>query len=278
MDVEFNSVKEPSKRPAAVRPSEDSTSDSDPGWSNVSDHSNFTTVRSRKTSRTKPEASFLTQATDGSTYFRLTAASQGAVETGKSNKGAAPAAAKNSNNKSDEADVTAPPFPAPRGKEPPPVFVQNMDRWTELRKKYADKNIQITQALTQSYAIRTYSLKEEREIRVVLREVPREIPVDEVKEDLRARNLSVQSVRQLIEPLPRAPRPSFGLRHNDKATKAAFFQIRSVCSLSGIKAEQLRKRALPGQCHNCQSYGHSSRHCFDSARCVKCLGNHGTVQ
>ncbi|GBP95196.1 hypothetical protein EVAR_100955_1 [Eumeta japonica] len=72
MEVEFNPVKEPSKRHAAVRPSEDSTSDSDPGWSDVSDHSDFTTVRRRKTSRTKPEAAFLTQATDGSTYFRVT--------------------------------------------------------------------------------------------------------------------------------------------------------------------------------------------------------------
>ncbi|GBP33995.1 Nucleic-acid-binding protein from transposon X-element [Eumeta japonica] len=48
--------------------------------------------------------------------------------------------------------------------------------------------------------------------------------------------------------------------------------------LSGVKAEQPRKRALPGQCHNCQSYGHSSRHCYHSARCVKCLGDHGTAQ
>ncbi|GBP41794.1 hypothetical protein EVAR_26916_1 [Eumeta japonica] len=38
---------------------------------------------------------------------------------------------------------------------------------------------------------------------------------------------------------------------NDKLTKVAFFKIKSVCSLSGIKAEQPRKRALPGQYHNC---------------------------
>ncbi|GBP85772.1 Nucleic-acid-binding protein from transposon X-element [Eumeta japonica] len=65
---------------------------------------------------------------------------------------------------------------------------------------------------------------------------------------------------------------------NDKATKATFFKIRSICPLSGVKAEQPCKRALPGQCHNCQSYGHSFRHCFNPARCVECLGNHGTAQ
>ncbi|GBP98125.1 hypothetical protein EVAR_100960_1 [Eumeta japonica] len=68
MEVEFNPVKEPSKR-HAVRPSEDSTSDSDPGWSDVSDHLRLHYSPAPKTSRTKPEA-FHTQATDGSTYFR----------------------------------------------------------------------------------------------------------------------------------------------------------------------------------------------------------------
>ncbi|GBP97660.1 Nucleic-acid-binding protein from transposon X-element [Eumeta japonica] len=149
------------------------------------------------------------------------------------------------NNRGDEADVTAP-HPH-RVAKPPPMFVQDKDRWTELRR----------------------------------RGVPKEIPVDEVKEDLVAQSLPVQSVRRILN---RFRKPldlvlvSGTAEANDKATKAAFFKIRSVCSLSGVKAEQPRKRALPGQCHNCQSYGHSSRYCYHSARCVKCLGDHGTAQ
>ncbi|GBP75065.1 hypothetical protein EVAR_48745_1 [Eumeta japonica] len=65
---------------------------------------------------------------------------------------------------------------------------------------------------------------------------------------------------------------------NDKATKAAFFKIRSVCSVSGVKAEQPRKRALPGQCHNCQSYGHSSRHRRSTRLCpVQTEGPYGQL-
>ncbi|GBP78724.1 hypothetical protein EVAR_65468_1 [Eumeta japonica] len=64
---------------------------------------------------------------------------------------------------------------------------------------------------------------------------------------------------------------------NDKATKVAFLKIRSVCLLSGVKAEQPRKRALSGQCHNCQLRARV-RHCFNPARCIKCLGDHGTAQ
>ncbi|GBP07057.1 Nucleic-acid-binding protein from transposon X-element [Eumeta japonica] len=75
-----------------------------------------------------------------------------------------------------------------------------------------------------------------------------------------ARN-SAQGLK--LRPTTRRPRP--------------LFKIRSVCPLRR-QSGAARKRALPGQCHNCQSYGHSSRHCYHSARCVKCLGDHGTAQ
>ncbi|GBP37301.1 hypothetical protein EVAR_35735_1 [Eumeta japonica] len=99
-------------------------------------------------------------------------------------KAAAPAAVKN--NQGDEADVTAPPTPAPRGPKPPPMFVQNKDRWTELRRRCADKGIQFSQARNSAQGLKlqaktvadfknlqnllvcykfkfhTYSLKEER--------------------------------------------------------------------------------------------------------------------
>ncbi|GBP50545.1 Nucleic-acid-binding protein from transposon X-element [Eumeta japonica] len=162
------------------------------------------------------------------------------------------------------------------------VFGMGVKRGLKLQAKtIADfRNLQ-NLLVTLKIPFHTYSLKEEREIRVVLRGVPKELPVDEVKEDLLAQNLPVQSVRRILnrfrEPLDLVL-VSGTAEANDKATKAAFFKIRSVCSLSGVKAEQPRKRALPGQCHNCQSYGHSSRYCFHSARCVKCLGDHGTAQ
>ncbi|GBP25702.1 Nucleic-acid-binding protein from transposon X-element [Eumeta japonica] len=115
------------------------------------------------------------------------------------------------------------------------MFVQNKDRWTELRRRCAEKE-STSQARNSAQGLK-----------------------------LQAKTVADFKICKTSEA-------------NDKATKAAFFKIRSVCSLSGVKAEQPRKRALPGQCHNCQSYGHSSRHCYHSARCVKCLGDHGTAQ
>ncbi|GBP56354.1 hypothetical protein EVAR_43293_1 [Eumeta japonica] len=47
-------------------------------------------------------------------------------------------------------------------------------------------------------------------------------------------------------------------------------------ALSGVKVEQPHKKSIPGQCFNCQMYGHSSK-TVSNARCVKCLGDHGTA-
>ncbi|GBP90186.1 Serine protease HTRA2, mitochondrial [Eumeta japonica] len=41
-------------------------------------------------------------------------------------------------------------------------------------------------------------------------------------------------------------------------------QNQGVCSLSGDQSGAAQTR-LTGQCHNCQSYGHSSRYCYHSA-------------
>ncbi|GBP38988.1 hypothetical protein EVAR_95608_1 [Eumeta japonica] len=88
MEVELIPIKELTKRPAAIRLSEESDSDFDPG---------------------KLSQPYV--------------ASQEAVVE-KSNKAAAPTTAKNTNeNNSDKAVVTAFPTPAPSGPKPPPVFV-----------------------------------------------------------------------------------------------------------------------------------------------------------
>ncbi|KAG7306299.1 hypothetical protein JYU34_008899, partial [Plutella xylostella] len=54
------------------------------------------------------------------------------------------------------------------------------------------------------------------------------------------------------------------------------FDIKAVCQISGLRIEKPYKRSSPNQCHNCQSYGHSSRNCHIRSRCVKCLGDHHT--
>ncbi|GBP43907.1 hypothetical protein EVAR_41763_1 [Eumeta japonica] len=90
----------------------------------------------------------------------------------------------------------------------------------------------------------TYSLKEEREFRVVLRGVPKLLPIEELKEDLLAQDLSVQSVRRITDHAREAQDLVLVTSNTiatDNATKHSFFNIKV------------------------------------RARCVKCLGDHGSA-
>ncbi|GBP23646.1 hypothetical protein EVAR_80263_1 [Eumeta japonica] len=135
-----------------------------------------------------------------------TTASQKAVDAGKT-KAAAPAAAKN--NKSDEADVTAAPAPHRATRSRHLCSFRTRIGGPSCAKRCVDKNIQISLArksvqglklqaktvadfrtlqnllVTQKFSFHTYSLKEEREFRVVLRGVPEKIPVDEPRPTIR---------------------------------------------------------------------------------------------
>ncbi|GBP92437.1 hypothetical protein EVAR_63187_1 [Eumeta japonica] len=53
---------------------------------------------------------------------------------------------------------------------------------------------------TLKVAYHKYFLKEERELRVLLQGVPKELPIEEVKENLLAQNLPVQSMRRITDP------------------------------------------------------------------------------
>ncbi|GBO98564.1 hypothetical protein EVAR_138_1 [Eumeta japonica] len=236
MEVELNPIKELTKRPATVRLSEDFVSDSDPRWSD--DYSNFTSVQRRKTSRAKPEP----DSASWRKLFQPSVASQGTVVE-KPDKAAESTPAKNANiKKIDETGVTTSPTPAPHGPTPPPVFGLKLQA-----KTVAHRNLQ-NLLVTQGYAFHTYSLKEEREIRVVLRGVLREIPIEEVKEDLRSQNLPVQSVRRILN----RSREPFDLvlvsgtaEANDKATKTAFFKTKSVCHTTNYRGRSRAPKRGP---------------------------------
>ncbi|GBP62759.1 hypothetical protein EVAR_51711_1 [Eumeta japonica] len=112
----------------------------------------------------------------------------------------------------DEADVIAPPVPK-KLQRPPPPFIHDKGRWSEIRKQFESKSIvilngqntarglEIQPAIVPDFrnlsallatfkvAYHTYSLKEEREFCVVLRGILKELSIEEVKEDLLVQDL-----------------------------------------------------------------------------------------
>ncbi|CAH2099021.1 unnamed protein product [Euphydryas editha] len=188
----------------------------------------------------------------------------------------------------------------PRVKAPPPVFIQDKTCWDRVSRLLSEKRIHFTHARSTAQGIRvlvqdstthrrltaflrlegisfhTYALEEEKQLRVVIRGVPKEIPVSSITEDLKHQNLPVREVHRMYHPRTKLPYDLVLVVLDLSPEGKGIFAITKVCQLSGIQVEVPKNRGAPGQCHRCQLYGHSARHCHAKPRCVKCTGDHGT--
>ncbi|KAJ2952536.1 hypothetical protein O0L34_g6855 [Tuta absoluta] len=187
-------------------------------------------------------------------------------------------------------------------RRPPPIILRDNAKWSSLSSQMTQNKIPFLtasqtkdgikiqvptssahRALTKllnflQFPYHTYALEEEKLHRVVIRGIPKEISEKEVYDDLIAQNIPVRKVHRISS---HRNKRQFDMVHvtleRSEAGKA-IYGLKSVCMLSGIRMEAPRKTGIPGQCHNCQLYGHSSRTCHAAPRCVKCLESHSTAQ
>lgn len=199
-----------------------------------------------------------------------------------------------------------PPTPsqvAPTKKQPlpPPLFVHDKSKWTEVSNRMSVKKINFSSARNTQEGIRvqvpsssdyreltkllksmnvpfhTFTLPEEKKLRVILRNIAKEVPSEAISEDLKSQGFPVLEVHRMHRGKTLAPYDMVLVILDLTPEGKAIFNLKTCCSLSGLKVETPHKKGPPGQCHNCQHYGHSSRNCFAKPRCVKCLGDHGTA-
>lgn len=190
----------------------------------------------------------------------------------------------------------------PTAPAPPPLFIQDKSKWTAVSSWCAEKRINFKSAKTTQQGIKvlvptsddhralsrmlrernvsfhTYTLPEERLLRVVIRGIPKEISSEEVKASLASQNLPVHEVHRMVRGKMHEPYDMVMavLDHTDSGK--GIFKLESLCHLSGISIEAPRRKGFTSQCHRCQLYGHSARNCFARPRCVKCLGDHATAE
>ncbi|CAB0041795.1 unnamed protein product, partial [Trichogramma brassicae] len=93
------------------------------------------------------------------------------------------------------------------------------------------------------------------------------------------KNLPVREVHRMYKGQDQgsALRSTCALSFSTRLTpRRRSFRVKTIVSLDGLIIEKPHKRGTIGQCHNCQHYGHSARHCYAKPRCVKCLEAHAT--
>ncbi|GBP92681.1 hypothetical protein EVAR_81859_1 [Eumeta japonica] len=92
------------------------------------------------------------------------------------------------------------------------MFVQDKDRWTELRRRCADKGIQFSQARNSVQGLKLQA-KPSQILKSAKLGVPKEIPVDEVRKTSLPKAFRFSRCAEYRTDSEN-PRLSFGLRHS----------------------------------------------------------------
>ncbi|XP_052746506.1 uncharacterized protein LOC128199707 [Bicyclus anynana] len=194
------------------------------------------------------------------------------------------------------------PMEEPRKEKIPPMFIRDKDAWANkivpmlIKNNIPIPNAQLTTlgiraecessgdhrrltALLRSNSIgyHTYALSDERVLRVVVRGLPKELDTELIKADLLKQDLPVQEVHRMYRSRSKEPLDLCLVILELSPEGKRIYNLKAICHLSGLSFEKPNNRGRIGQCHRCQTYGHSQRNCFARPRCVKCLGDHGTI-
>jgi len=116
----------------------------------------------------------------------------------------------------------------------------------------------------------TFSLPEERSIKVVLKGIPTDISNEELKDELESLGYNIKYVRRFGT--PDKPMPICLVHIAANTIAKDIFLLNNLFFLQ-ISVKPF-KPSGPAKCFSCQRFGHGSRNCGHPPRCVKCAGNH----
>lgn len=186
--------------------------------------------------------------------------------------------------------------------KPPPIFVAGVNNITPLtqlleeigkneyeRKVLSNDQVKINPKTSEKYSaivkaltakntqFHTHQTKEERSFRVVLRNMHHTTSLEALKMEIEGKGHTVTNISNIRQKITKIPLPLFYVEliqnHNNK-------DIYNIATLmhSKIKFEPPHQKREINQCTRCQRYGHTKKFCYHTPRCVKCMGDHHTLQ
>jgi len=199
----------------------------------------------------------------------------------------------------EEHMVTEP--PVDKLPKPPPIYVDrvtNMQPLTELlnetvKRDYEIKvlradEVKIQPKSAQAYTIivrelknkgtefHTYKLKQERSFRVVLKNMHPSTDEKELKAAINSLGHQVTNVWNIKNRVTKKPLPMYFIDLKPNVNNKQIYDTKFHLNCRIIFEPPRPKRQIP-QCARCQRYGHTRSFCYRKARCVKCAGDHATV-
>lgn len=121
----------------------------------------------------------------------------------------------------------------------------------------------------------TFQLKEDKPMRIVIRNLHPSTSTEMIKSELELRLYEVRQVTQVIHRISKTPLPLFFVDLEPTDHSNEIFKLESLLHTK-IKIEEPHKPKIISQCQNCQAYGHTKAYCGYSPRCVRCGDDHSS--
>lgn len=201
----------------------------------------------------------------------------------------------------DETDIVATTQKTAKKFLPPPIvvysYIQNhVNSLNEIKKKLTDDilvkyrgNRIILQTKNNSdysklkdiiqqakLEFHTYTPTENKDHKLVIKNLPPTITTDEIKSDLTTKNILVKSVSQMSKKNSEnkvIPLPLFIVTIDNKTAFKDIINTKIVCYCL-ISWERYRSKNGITQCYKCQAFDHIAINCYKTQKCLICAGPH----
>ncbi|GFS93473.1 nucleic-acid-binding protein from transposon X-element [Trichonephila clavipes] len=124
------------------------------------------------------------------------------------------------------------------------------------------------------YPFYTFTPKNERPIKVVIKGLPRSTPTAEIQSDLLNLGYTINKVTQLTGNISKQLLPVFTISLPRNTFNDNIFKLKTLGYLS-ITVEGFESRGVI-QCFQCNQFNHTAEHCHLTPKCLKCGENHQT--
>ncbi|GFY16029.1 nucleic-acid-binding protein from transposon X-element [Trichonephila clavipes] len=204
-------------------------------------------------------------------------------------------------NEMEEDDVTPSrsSTPIPKVRPPPPITIDDIAQPAQLLKKIQDLTEQKLTGRIKGRSLRlypetpaaynrirqlideeklqsfTFQFPEEKEIKVVIRGMPSDMPIEDITEELEGFGIHPKECKVLISRKTGLPMPIFAVFLDKTPDNKNIYNLKEICSMK-IEVEPMRRKFGPAQCFRCQGFFHSSKYCTRNPKCVKCGKPHLT--
>ena len=122
----------------------------------------------------------------------------------------------------------------------------------------------------------TFKPKNERSFRTILKNMHHSVDVEELKGELRELGHNVINIFNMKHRETKLPLPMFVIEFEQQTNNKDIYDIKMLLHSRIVFEPPRPKRQIP-QCARCQKYGHTKSFCHRKPKCIKCAGDHFSI-